>query len=178
MSIAGVVLAGGQSRRMGSDKAQLKIGNQSLLDHAQIILANAGIKDIYISGKQGLVDQFHNKGPLSGILSSLISLQQFAYIVFIPVDMPFLTKELIQELISNHYSAIHFEGNNLPLMIKNTLEIREILLNQINNNHLSIYGFLNELGTESLKHNYDKDIFINTNSPLEWENAIRKLQEQ
>lgn len=176
MRKAGVVLAGGQSKRMGCDKSQLTINGQTLLVHAQEILKSTGIKNIFISGHEGISDKYPNKGPLGGILTSLLSLQQFDCVTFIPVDMPFLTKNMLLNLIQEQLPAAYFEGYNLPLMITNNAVIRQKIAEQINNNDLSLYKMLIQLEAKPLKHALAKDVFINTNSPIEWQEAIRKLR--
>jgi molybdopterin-guanine dinucleotide biosynthesis protein A len=41
--IEAVILAGGQSRRMGEDKARLRVGRRSLLGHARALAADLGL---------------------------------------------------------------------------------------------------------------------------------------
>ena len=45
-NILGVVLAGGKSKRFGSDKSSIKLGDKSLIDHTISKIEN----DIMISG--------------------------------------------------------------------------------------------------------------------------------
>jgi len=76
----GVVLAGGLSSRMGQDKAQLKRQQKatspsensahSMLDFSKQLLADAGIKDIVISGDNHQIpDRVAHAGPVGGIYS-------------------------------------------------------------------------------------------------------------
>lgn len=176
MNIAGVVLAGGQSSRMGSDKSLLKINGQTLLERATELLVNSGIKNTVISGQNGIQDKYPNKGPIGGILSTLISLKEYSQAIIIPVDMPLLTSEIIQELKNCHRQDLcYFEKHNLPLIMKNNLTIRTKLECLIENNSLSLYGFFEQIDTKILKSKYEEDCFLNANSPEQWQNTIQKL---
>lgn len=180
MNIAGVVLAGGQSKRMGQDKSLLKIQGKTLLEHTSNILSISGIQNIYISAgitaNNGILDIYPNKGPIGGILSCLLSLKEYSYVLFIPVDMPLLTKKIIQELINtNQQSLIHFENYNLPLMIKNNENIRKILENQIKSEQLSIHKLMQKLDTHILKTKHKQESFMNTNSPQQWNKLFTSL---
>lgn len=180
MRIAGVILSGGRSSRMGTDKSQLKIGDKTLLEHTKQLLIDSGITDTYVSGKNGIKDVYSDKGPISGIHATLNFLKPFDFIVFIPVDMPLLTKEVISELTTQqHFQDQHqilsFEGNNLPLIIKNDRNIRSVLENQIDKNELSIYKLLQNLDSKTIDNSYPKELFTNTNSPNQWKEAKRKL---
>lgn len=177
-NIAGVILTGGRSRRMGTDKSQLKIGDKTLLEHAEQLLLNSGIKPIFISGaksssKDCIKDKYIDKGPLAGISASLNYLTRYDFILFIPVDMPLLTKQIIVEL-QTHMSSllVHFSNYNLPLMIKNNAAIRKLIETQISSNQLSIYQLLQLLPTKSLNHGYSKYLFTNTNSPHQYQKLI------
>lgn len=180
MKIAGVILSGGQSSRMGTDKSQLKIRDITLIEHTKQLLIDSGVTDTYVSGKDGIKDIYSGKGPISGIHASLNFLKSFDFIVFIPVDMPLLTKEVISEFtthqhIQDQQQIVSFEGNNLPLMIKNDRNIRSVLENQIDTNELSIYKLLQNLDSKTIDNSYPKEVFTNTNSPNQWKDAKRKL---
>ncbi|NRB38202.1 MAG: molybdenum cofactor guanylyltransferase [Pseudomonadales bacterium] len=82
ISIDGLILAGGQSRRMGEDKAQLLVAGKSLLQHhlnvmlprvAKLYIAdNRHVEEIKPEGVVYIHDHFlGSEGPLSGILSAL-----------------------------------------------------------------------------------------------------------
>jgi len=179
VKVAGVVLAGGQSERMGQNKSLLKIHNKSLLQHASDILTQSGIKNVYISGKSGIQDKYLDKGPIGGILSCLFSLKEYTHVLFIPVDMPLLRKQVIHELLkTNNKSVAHFAKHNLPLIIKNNESTRQILENQIKNNNLSVYQLIEKFDTEVLEMSHKQEVFMNTNTPEQWRLTIHKLLKQ
>jgi molybdopterin-guanine dinucleotide biosynthesis protein A len=176
MKFAGVVLAGGQSKRMGVDKSQLTIGNYTLLQHAKKILSDSELSDIFVSGQQGIRDEFESLGPIGGILTCLSTLKTFEYVFFLPVDMPFVTPDMIKTL-KNHVDKpiVHFKNNNLPLMIKNDDNVRRRIKNNIDKNLLSLYQLNEELNGKELESNFNNDQFINTNTPDQWQNAKIKF---
>ncbi len=78
--VIGVVLCGGESRRMGADKADLKVGDRALVDHTittlegvchEVVLA-CGAEPRYEERSLRLVlDSDGGRGPLEGIAASL-----------------------------------------------------------------------------------------------------------
>lgn len=120
--IAGVVLAGGQSSRMGQDKAFLEYKGQPLLNHMMDILKQSGVTDIYISGEREgyhcLVDRAPHNGPAWAMCDVLRSLKSKGYdgVIFVPVDMPFLNAEMLKMLIAQDNGAA-FTGSPLPACI-------------------------------------------------------------
>ena len=80
MKIAGIVLAGGQSSRMGQDKAKLTIEDHTLLSRAVNLLQAAGFEDCYVSGNyQGfncIVDTQSELGPIAGIAACATQLSE------------------------------------------------------------------------------------------------------
>ena len=176
MKTAGVVLAGGQSKRMGSDKSQLMMANQTLLERCQNILKNSKLDHVYVSGKQGIKDHYKDIGPIGGITTCLSELKDYDFVVFIPVDMPFLTDEIINLFILNQtHSLVNFEKHNLPMMIRNNFDTRKALKTQIMNNKLSLYELFEIMDQKVLKNNFNKHEFANINSPNQWQEAINSL---
>lgn len=102
----GFVLAGGESSRMGSDKALVQLGGRYLIQHAIEILRRAGI-EVAIAGTRAdlgayapvIVDARAGKGPLSGLCSALQSTNARRS-VFLPVDMPFIPSVLISYMLA------------------------------------------------------------------------------
>ena len=174
--IAGVVLAGGQSSRMGTDKSQLTFNNQTLLERTKNLLIQSGIEHIFVSGPNDIKDKFSNIGPLGGIFSCLTQLKEYDYILFVPVDMPLLTVKTIEKLIHRlNLDISHLNKHKFPLIIKNTKEIRNIIKNQITNNALSLYQLFEKLEVNTIEHCFEKELFFNTNSPIQWQEAKRRL---
>lgn len=103
--VAGFVLAGGQSSRMGSDKALLPLAGWPLIQHAISILRDAGLKASIAGARAPLAefspvvtDSHPGQGPLAGICAALAATPA-RYAVFLPVDLPLLPAPLVAYLI-------------------------------------------------------------------------------
>jgi len=98
---AGCVLAGGRSRRMGTDKALLELDGKPLIAIAlerlsafPEVFISAAAKDSYASfGARVVADEEPGLGPLGGFLSALKAARS-EYVCFRPVDAPFVPAEL------------------------------------------------------------------------------------
>ncbi|MGB1402964.1 MAG: molybdenum cofactor guanylyltransferase [Porticoccaceae bacterium] len=106
-NIDGVILAAGQSRRMGAEnKVQSLLAGRSLLDHVCAKL-EPQVDRLIINGEQAIcgenavADIFEGaKGPLVGLYSALASEQLSAaeYLLMVPCDGPFVPSDLAAEL--------------------------------------------------------------------------------
>ena len=116
MNIAGVILAGGYSTRMGDDKVSLSIGHKTMLERAIACIehAHSDIGDIYISCREDapphtmyplLYDSFNGIGPISGIYSALHSLQRPC--LFLPIDIPAMQPHFLAQLIEVYKKKEH-----------------------------------------------------------------------
>lgn len=118
--IAGVVLAGGCSSRMGENKAWLNYQGQSLLDHMIGILQQTGLNDIYVSGDikgyRCIPDQQQHKGPAWAMHDVLQQLDDVDGALFLPVDMPLLTADMLRLLIGQANGG-YFMNSPLPAFI-------------------------------------------------------------
>jgi len=108
MNFSAVILAGGRSQRMGSDKAWLQLGGQPLVVR-QVELARAlGAAEVFISGRAGvdydpldcrvLHDRVADAGPLAGIEAALAAISTPLLLV-LAVDMPRMTPLPLQTLL-------------------------------------------------------------------------------
>ncbi|HPE76143.1 MAG TPA: molybdenum cofactor guanylyltransferase [Draconibacterium sp.] len=107
MQITGIILSGGQSKRMGTDKALIHINEKTLLDNAIDICSNF-FSPILISsnhrnhektGYKVIPDEIINCGPMGGIYSSLKqSVTDWNFVM--SVDAAFVETEFIKYIIS------------------------------------------------------------------------------
>lgn len=110
MKIFGVILAGGQARRMGGlDKAMVPLAGQSLVSHviarfdpqvAALALSANGDAARFAGLGLPVLPDTASQGPLSGILSALVwgASQGATAVVSAPVDGPFLPPDLVPRL--------------------------------------------------------------------------------
>lgn len=127
----GVVLAGGRSSRMGSDKALLDWQGRPLIEHMIDLLREAGITHLRISGHRpdyaGIPDQRPDAGPVVGLLTVADSLDDGDVLV-VPVDMPKLDAALLRRLIDAPAAAcVRFADIPLPMRLRLDDETRNAL---------------------------------------------------
>ena len=105
-SICFGLLAGGQSRRMGTDKASLLWGGRSLWQHQLRLAAVIGSREVLISGRPDgpyskaapvVADEISDCGPLAGV-AALLSVMQSEWLVAVAVDMPLLDGQTLRRL--------------------------------------------------------------------------------
>src|SRR5438045_8826242 len=110
----GLVLAGGQARRMGGgDKALINIGGKPILDRVLAVLrpacsaivlnANGDPKRLASFGLPVVADSVPDfAGPLAGILAGLdwaaANAPDVQWMVSVPGDCPFLPKNVVARL--------------------------------------------------------------------------------
>ena len=186
----GIVLTGGKSSRMGKDKAQLMRIEQSMLDYSYTTLEKSGVEYTVISGQNhGVKDIVANAGPLGGIYSVIKKYQPKA-IVALPVDLPFVSSEILRKLrtigeLTN--KACYYHRNYLPLYLPVTAHVEQYFTANIKynienkvkqsnkNSRLSIRALLSETPNKVLPLDQEQVLF-NANTSKEWELATKILE--
>jgi molybdopterin-guanine dinucleotide biosynthesis protein A len=175
-STNGFILAGGQSRRMGRDKAALEWGDSSLLDHMVQLLSTVTGR-VRVVGRGELPDRIPGKGPLGGILTALEASETAENLV-VAVDLPLLTPAFLQELHTRFLAsprpllACRVDGT-FPLCLGVRKSLRDEVARRLAADNLAIQAFINDTNAEILEGGYDASIFANANSPADWERLQR-----
>ncbi|WP_417493353.1 molybdenum cofactor guanylyltransferase [Maricaulis sp.] len=121
--LAGLILAGGRSERMGQDKAELAWRGQTLLARARALLLATGITAIHVGGRpqeaDGLPDSQPHAGPARAIIDAACLLhERYDSLLVIPVDMPLLEPRQLAPLLAGPSGqALHWAGQPLPALV-------------------------------------------------------------
>ena len=107
MNISAVLLAGGESRRMGQDKATLIFRGKPLWQIQLDLLSKLKPEEMFVSarsdppwrpsGVQFVSDEPPSRGPLSG-LSAMLPRIRTNHLLALAVDMPLMTENYLRSL--------------------------------------------------------------------------------
>ena len=188
-----ILLAGGQSSRMGQDKAKLEIDNESLLIRAIELLKTIGSEKVllsgFVEGHECIPDLIPKTGPLGGIYSSLSWLKDNtgldnSLILLIPIDMPLLNEAALLNIVEvaerQEARCCHYQGEVFPCVLRASKEAYNYLHEAFSDNSESsgkrsmkqLMRFLNS--QEVSAEEFPEKIFININQPEDWA-AFSKL---
>jgi len=197
----GVVLAGGQSRRMGQDKALLPFGNnRTLFDHVlhhfgrqidNIIISTANHDSVFTHCGHDLVGDiapFERLGPLSGLYAAFDycqkSGQSYRGLITVAVDTPFFPNDYVAQLramASSHPCCplIAATGKRQhPTFALWPLDVASALHHHLETGKRSILSFAAQVGMQTIvfpPSSTNEDPFFNINNQQEWELACHRL---
>ena len=107
MNITAVLLAGGESRRMGIDKAtvlfrgkplwEIQLGQLQRLQPAEILVSARTDPSWRPADVQFIADAPPSRGPLSGLVASMAKMRA-EHLLALAVDMPFMTEKFLRYL--------------------------------------------------------------------------------
>jgi len=174
------ILAGGESARMGRDKARLPLGNRSFL---QVITETARVLGAPV--EVIFDDVVPRCGPIGGVLTAFTK-HQFDAAVFLSCDLPLVSAELLHGLVAEFEndreggsSAIFTKterGLGFPfVMPKNE---RGTVRGQIAKNRFSIQELARVLEARTFEHRGNKDDLRNVNTPADYKQVIEIWNER
>lgn len=183
--IGAVILAGGKSSRMGSSKASLPYGKGRLIDHMVHLAGVLGCSPIVVSGHvegyRCVEDVIPHAGPVGGIhavAKATLKEDWPRAWLFVPVDMPLVTPELLDRLSScactYDHDGVCFENRPLPLFLRlhdHVLAAIDLAAAKIaSGEKMAVHELLAQL--EICNHSVSEDEakqLANANTPEDWE---------
>jgi molybdopterin-guanine dinucleotide biosynthesis protein A len=121
--LATVILCGGSSSRMGTDKARLDWGGTPAVDRLVALSQKLGIRFVLTSGADhgllAVLDANPGEGPCGGILAAALRLRADGHdrALILAVDAPTLLASDIQPLLAAGPPGAAYEGLPLPMVI-------------------------------------------------------------
>lgn len=167
-----LILAGGRSRRMGTDKAQLQVREESLLEWQRHRLLPLGLP-VWHSGPDGIVDAWDDfRGPLAGIHSAISRYPEIPFWVVIPVDMPMVPLVRLRQLVgglSDGY-PVTFTDAPLPLGLPVKPGMKETLAGWLEDpdGPRSLRALMNYFHGRWLAEMLSDQECLNVNTPDDW----------
>ena len=194
----GFILAGGKSRRMGTDKSALVVDGKTMLERAASVLASISPDGISVVGGPwdaalgynliedpvGSTDSLERSGPMLGLCGAL-SAASTEWIAVLACDLPFVSSGLLRTLAAidrtdaDAVVPMQSDGIAQPLCALYRCEpCRRVIGHLMENGDRSMRSLLVAIRTrfvnfEDIKPLRDSEnFFLNVNSPDDYDRAL------
>ena len=175
--LSGIILAGGKSSRMGSDKALLLYNNKTFLEHVVcaikplvddiIIISNN--KEHQIDDCTTIPDLILNSGPIAGIYTGLKHTKTENNLI-LSCDIPLVQTSILELIIKNNEPdkdvvQIIDDRNSMPLIALYKKRIAPYLLSELNKGERRLVKSINKLNKKNISVTNDQhNCLININT--------------
>ena len=183
--VSAILLAGGKSSRMGQDKAMLSFQGMTLLEWQVKKLQNLGIEDIMLSGSRqetagirAVPDEFPGRGPLSGLHACMKAAARPDCLV-LSVDVPLAPPPALAELVRVHRAAgekvtlLRHGDKWEPLLGVYQSGLFRQAERILRGEHTAVRRLLDETGFQLVDWPHDEGLFLNCNTPEDYERLCR-----
>ena len=183
MEASGVILSGGESSRMGVNKAFIEIQGKRIIDSIvkllsilfpEVIIVTNTPLDYACINARIVTDIFPQKGSLGGIYTGLFY-SSHPYSLVVACDMPFLRREVIEYITgkigSNDVVIPHLSDGYHPLHAIYSRRCLPFMERLIEKDDLRIVNFFKKVrvkevsGKDLSRVDPDFSSFININTP-------------
>jgi molybdopterin-guanine dinucleotide biosynthesis protein A len=190
--MTGIVMMGGMSSRMGTEKASLLWQGQPMYRHCYQLLSGI-CKDVFLSAGQHpsviaesnlpvIYDFAAGEGPMTGLISCFRQTRDA--LLVLPVDMPLLGKKELQVLIETHTSArgctAFYDaqaGVYEPLFSIWEPHMLALLEEEYAIGGRSLQAFMKQRKVEKLAFPHQHKL-VSANTPGEWQALVAQAQTQ
>ncbi len=178
--ITGVILAGGKSSRMGTDKGFLKFHGIPFVKYSIEAVAPLVSETVIVSNNvdydvfklKRFEDIIKDAGPLAGIYTAL-NQTNTDFILVLSCDIPLIKTEILEELVraeTSDFDVIQLvsKGRSMPLIALYHKRCEHRFYQLLQNGERKISAALKNCKVKDLLLRSDQEIFIsNINTPEE-----------
>lgn len=191
MEATGIILAGGRSSRMGTNKALLEINGKTVIENIvnelqpivnNIIIVNNSFEDYQFLKLPMVKDSWTGMGPLAGIQAGLAASETEKNLI-VACDMPFVSSQLggilLRELTEFQAVVPEISGQLHPLFAAYRKEVQGEAEKALEQNQLRIRSIFRNIHVRIMDNNELMNLgfhmkesdFFNMNHPEEYEQA-------
>ncbi|MNX22671.1 putative molybdenum cofactor guanylyltransferase [compost metagenome] len=160
----GIILAGGKSQRMGTDKGLLPFKGKPFISHVYEALKSViGDNIVVVSsnadydalGYTRIEDLIADKGPVGGLYTALKQ-SKTKFNLVLSVDVPLVSTDLLQWLVDKHEDSfmvtqVQVQEKASPLVGVYDRSMRILLGEHLAGNQLKLRGVIAEVNHQTLK---------------------------
>ncbi len=180
-NITGIILAGGKSSRMGTDKGFLKLNKKTFTQYSidalqplvSEILIVSDNPDYDTFGYKRIHDITKNAGPVAGIYSGLEA-SKTEYNLILSCDIPLITSSILKNLIeavddTSEIIQIESNGKSMPLIALYKKQCKDTFSNLLKTDERRLRVAVNTCKSKNIVIKLENDIFtmnVNTKNEL------------
>lgn len=179
--ITGIILAGGESSRMGQDKALVSWKGKSLVDWVksaispvckEIIISSNSNPELFPNNKV-VADRFNGIGPIAGIESGLFHANS-PFCIIVSCDTPLVSTAMFEYLIAHHrdfdISLLAHDEVNEPMLGMYKTSVHSLVIESIKKGNFKPPAIIKQTKWQELNIHpgldfFSSDLFKNMNSP-------------
>ena len=179
----GVVLIGGASRRMGTDKASIEIAGTSLLERSVDALSEVFVSVVISGGDHSpggvhvLPDLVPGLGPLGG-LDTAYGAASGRDVFLLAVDMPFVDATTIRAIVEPRVAAMSARvpvggDRRQPLCAVYGSGLGPVVRDRIESKDRSMDSLFGAVDVEEIT-GFNDGVFMNVNTQADLEAALKR----
>lgn len=186
-NVSMIILAGGKSSRMGTDKSDLLYGDKSFLEIQADKARTMNIRDVLISGYRGqqhldfpiIPDLNAEQGPLGGLTTCLGAMQN-EWALVLSVDAPLVPVEELKRIVNfalqGQYKAAiaQCDDRQYPLVGMYHRSLVSKMQEELTNHRGSVFAMLRRVGYGVYESKEDPTLFSNVNDPKSYRNLLNR----
>ena len=184
--LSGIILAGGRSRRMGRNKAELELMGKTLLQRQIERFHALGIRDVMLSGENCPVlpgvrvipDEYTGKGPLGGLHACLHAARNPACLV-VSVDTPLIPASALARLRQAHsggVTVLRHGGREEPLLGVYGRSTANSISALLEGGRYAVRALRDAAPWNDFDYLGPEELLMNCNTPEEFESVKRLAQ--
>ncbi|MFH6769121.1 molybdenum cofactor guanylyltransferase [Gaetbulibacter aquiaggeris] len=183
--ITGIILAGGKSSRMGTDKGLLKLNDKCFIEYSMAAMKPL-VSQILIVSNNADYDKFNLKrvedlikeaGPLAGLYSGLTA-SDTEYNLVLSSDIPLIKTEILKKLMNeceDNFDVIQIMSNNksMPLIALYRKGCEKVFNNLLKKNERRLQVAVSQCKVKNIVLNPSLELFVtNINTPEDLEKMV------